>query len=664
MSTSSAHPREYSFGEFTLDVDRGALLSGSADIKLRPKSFELLRYLVQQHGRLVSRDELLDAIWADTVVTQDAVTQCLIDVRKAIGDKSQKMIRTVPKRGYIFDLPVTEHGGPTATADAPKDSVLGPQRPGWRIGAALAGLIGIAAISLYFVVADRTTEDRHPGTDEQASEEATMPGGRIRLAVLPLDNFSGDPDQEYFSDGLTEELIAQLAGLRSDRLGVIARTSVMYYKDKNKRIDEIGRELSLDYVLEGSVRRADDRVRVTAQLIKVDDQTHVWVQSFERDLQDILVLQSEIAQRVTRSLALELLPTMQARLEQTQAVNPRAYEAYLRGRHFEGILVTRRAAEHYSIPIREDPEYAPAFAALGRVYRWRGAQAVIPNDEANQMAWKYSLRAAELDPGLAEVEVNLADLKFYVDWEWAEGEAGFRRAYEKNPASESVVRKYAWCLLHLGRYDEAISVLERALELDPHSLFLIQALLVTYVDAREYERALQLARRTTESEPKRARVYGWLWDVYFETGNHDEAVAAFLKSRSLRGASDNDLRVLQATYNDDGIRAFWQKNLELMTLAGDNIPRILFAYVFARMGDSEQAVALLEQAAQSRIVPPMAFARVYAIAGDQEQALIWLERAYDERDVLLPGIKGEREFIPLRNHPRFQELLRRMNLPS
>lgn len=193
---------------------------------------------------------------------------------------------------------------------------------------------------------------------------------------------------------------------------------------------------------------------------------------------------------------------------------------------------------------------------------------------------------------------------------------------------------------------------------------MIQALKVTYLDAREYERALQLVRRTTEFEPNRARVYGWLWDVYLETGRYDEAVAAFLKSRSLRGASDNDLHVLQATYNEGGIRAFWQKNLELMTLAGENIPRIPYAYVFARFGDSEQAVTLLEQAARSRIVPPMAFARVYAIAGDQEQALNWLERAYDERDVLMPGIKGEREFDPLRDHPRFKELLRRMNLQT
>ncbi len=532
-------------------------------------------------------------------------------------------------------------------------------------------IIGLMAVAILYLVLDNYVLEEAPSkTAEEVTQVAIPSVGKIMLVVLPLDNLSGDPEQEYFSDGLTEEMIAQLGGLQRDRLGVIARTSAMYYKGKNKRIDEIGRELGVDYVLEGSVRRAGNRVRITAQLIQVSDQTHLWAQSFERDLDDIFALQSEVAQRITSSLALELLPAEQARLQRTRPANSEAYEAYLKGRYHEsrgGREGYLRAIGHYEEAIREDPEYALAYAALGHTYTMQVALEYIPASEGDPKFWDYTRKAAELNPNLAEVEVNSADFRFYYAWDWSGGEAGFRRAFESDPGSESVVWHYALCLHVLGRYEEAIVVLERALPLDSHSSLLNYALVAIFLDSRQYEPAIEHYRKMIGLEPNDADIYNSLGNLYGDLGRDEEAVKAYLKARSLAGDSTDQVQALRDAHKARGLRGYWRKRLEHLMEAGEDVPPLTLAYVYAGLGEKDQALAWvndLKEAAKHKRDTPLTFAAIYAVLGEKDQALAWLEKAFEQRSPLLAWLKVKRMWDPLRDDPRFQDLLRRMNFPE
>ena len=529
-------------------------------------------------------------------------------------------------------------------------------------------IIGLMAMGIFYLVLDNYVLEESPSAIvEKFTQDATSPEGRIMLAVLPLDNLSGDPEQEYFSDGLTEEMITQLGYLPRDRLGVIARTSSMYYKGKDKRIDEIGRELGVDYVLEGSVRRAEDRVRITAQLIQVSDQAPLWAESFEREFTDIFALQSEIARRITLTLALELMPADQARLPKTRPVSAEAYDAYLKGRYHETRGGFVKAIEYYEEAIQKDPAYALAYAALGHTYAMRMTFGQITPEEGMQKHWEYTRKAAELAPGLAEVEVNFADASFYVDWDWAAGEAGFRRAYESDPGSESVVWHFAGCLWALSRFDEAIGVLERALRLDPYSHQLNSILAGIFLDSHQYYRAIEQYQKMIEMEPQDAGPYRSLGRVFEELGRFDEALEAYLKARSLAGDSAERLQALRDAYRASGMRGYWLQRAEHMTetAAREEVAPILFALTYARAGDKDQALAWmekLEEAAQRD--SPLTIASIYTQLGETELAVATLEKAYQQHEPLLAYLKAYRRWDPLRDDPRFQDLLRRMNFPE
>jgi TolB-like protein/Flp pilus assembly protein TadD len=531
-------------------------------------------------------------------------------------------------------------------------------------------IIGLLAVGIVYLVVDNYVLEKSPSkTAEEFTQDATSPEGKIMLAVLPLDNLSGDPEQEYFSDGLTEELITQLGHLPRDRLGVIARTSAMYYKGKDKRIDEIGRELGVDYVLEGSLRRAENRVRITAQLIQVSDQTPLWAESFEREFKDIFTLQSEVAQRITRTLALELMPAEQARLPRSRPVNAAAYDAYLKGRYHETRGDFLRAIEHYEEAIREDPAYALAYAALGHTYAMRMTFGQITVKEGAQKHWEYTRKAAELYPGLAEVEINFADSSFYAEWDWSAGEAGFRRAYESKPSSESVVWHFAGCLKALGRFDEAIGVLERALRLDPYSHQLNSVLVGIFLDSHQYYRAIEQYQKMIEMEPQDAGIQNALGHVFEDLGRFDEAMEAYLKAKSLAGDSADRLQALRDAYRASGIRGYWLKRAEHLTetAATQEVSPAAFASFYANAGDKDQALAWvdkLKEAAQREHVSAYNSALFYTRLGETDLAVASLEKAYELHAPLLAYLKVDRRWDPLRDDPRFQDLVRRMNFPE
>jgi len=540
-------------------------------------------------------------------------------------------------------------------------------RAGRKLDFAIIGLMAVGI--LYLVVDNYVLEESPSETADEFTDDSAPPQGRIMLAVLPLYNLSGDPEQEYFSDGLTEELITQLGFLPRDRLGVIARTSAMYYKGKDKRIDEIGRELGVDYVLEGSVRRAENRVRITAQLIQVSDQTPLWAESFDREFKDIFTLQSEVAQRVTHTLALELMPADQARSPKSRPVSAEAYDVYLKGRYHETRGGFLKAIEYYEEAIQEDPTYALAYAALGHTYAMQMTFGHISPEEGTRKHWEYTRKAAALAPSLPEVEVNFADSSFYSDWDWSAGEAGFRRAYVSDPGSEAVVAHYSYCLRAFGRFDEAIGVLERALRLDPYSRQLNRSLVDTFLESHQYYRAIEQYQKMIEIEPQDADHYQRLGIVFEDLGRLDEAVEAYLQARSLAGDSTDRLQTLRDAYRAGSVRGYWLKRAEHLTetAATEEVSPAAIAKYYANAGDKDQALAWvdkLKEVAQRERVLPLTFANIYARLGETDLAVASLEQAYQQRQPLLVYLKVDRQWDPLRDHPRFQDLVRRMNFPE
>jgi TolB-like protein/tetratricopeptide (TPR) repeat protein len=465
-------------------------------------------------------------------------------------------------------------------------------------------------------------------------------GGRprvVRMAVLPFVNLTGDPEQEYLSDGFTQEMISQLGRLHPDGLSVIARASVMRYKAGDTPIDQIGRELNVDYVLEGSARREANLVRISAELIHVRDQTQIWADTFERELAGILAVQSEVAQRVAQALALTLLPAEGARLAATRTVDPEAYEAYLKGTHHwqKATPADLDTAERYfELALEEDPSYAPAYEGLAWVWAVRQQFGIAPPHEAGPKAKTAALQAVALDEASAEAHEALALVRTWTDWDWAGAEPEWRRALEINPNGANAHAYYAHFLAIIGRTGEALHHSERALELDRfNGLFHGLYSLVLCFDQR-FDEAVAAARAGLALQPHQPVALWALWLSAANAGLHKEAVAA----------GEVYLKVL---YGDSALG----QALDRGRAAGGYSEAMLRA-----------ATALAARYETSGAVS-VDIAGFYVEAGEHGRALDWLEQAYRDRDPSLPYL-GLPVFDPLRSDPRFKDLMRRMNLPT
>jgi TolB-like protein/tetratricopeptide (TPR) repeat protein len=545
------------------------------------------------------------ALEKDRKLRYQTASEVRVDLQRLRRDSSQELGRP----------------GVEGALAAPQRSAL---RRRWVL-AAVAGLITLLAILAGLTVGS-------------LRERLFGRGGPPRIefiAVLPLANLSRDPEQEYFADGITEELITQLSQIRS--LKVISRTSVMRYKEAKKPMPEIGRELKVDAVVEGSVQRSGSRVRITAQLIHAATDRHLWARSYERELKDMLALQDEVARAIAAEVRIELTPREHARLSRTRSVNPEAYEAYLKGRFFASTPRGRpKGIQYLEEAVRKDPGYALAWAVLaereGMMYYTQDLP--LSNKVLTEMR-----RAVELDNTLAEAVVNIGDLKFCWNWDWTGGEAEFRRAVELDPGSVDAQYHYAGCLWMLGRKEAGLRQTERAHQLDPLSPSINNQLGGFLRAIGQHERAIEQYQKTIDLDPTDAAAYSGLGAVYEDLGRHEEAVAAYLKAESLSGRSPEAMKALQSTFRDGGIRALHSK------LAQERLER------------------LKERAKQER-VSPRAFAAVYAALGEKDQAFHWLEQAYQQRCPTLAWLKVQRQWDPLRSDPRFQDLLRRMNFPQ
>jgi TolB-like protein/DNA-binding winged helix-turn-helix (wHTH) protein/Flp pilus assembly protein TadD len=636
------HPhRRLRFGVFEMDFRMGELRKHGMQVRLQKQPFQVLAMLLEHAGEVVTREELQKNLWpADTFVDFDhGLNKTINKIREALGDsaESPRFVETVSRRGYRFLAEVKDVDAgttPIATpeteglsgaqdsdvAKAASESVtqkrLAPSLTWRRFGAVLAGgLVILAAWALYL--------RNRPSSSLIRS-----------LAVLPLESLSGDASQDYFADGMTDELITDLGQISA--LRVISRTSVMSYKRVRKPLPQIARELNVDGVVEGTVLRSGNQVRITAQLIKASDDKHLWSHSYEGDFGDTLALQNQVARSIAEAIRINVSPREQTELKSVKVVNPQAYESYLKGRFFwnkrtaDGLKV---AAAYFNQAVEEDPKYPEAYSGLADTYALLGdwQYAVMTAKEALPKAKAAAIKALELDNNLGEAHNSLAFCLDGFDWDFAAAEKEFRRAIELNPSYATAHHWYAWHLSLLGRNSEAVSEMKKAKDLDPLSLIINADLAELYLIAHSYDESIQQSRRTIEMDANFALAHNQLAQAYLQKQRFDEAVAELQKAIKISGGSPTFTANLARTY--------------------------------AAMGRRNEAEGLLDDLkkhSSPEYSRASEIAVVYVALGDRDRAMTWLEKGFGER--FNPGVLLRPGFDPLRSDPRFQNLLHRIGL--
>jgi TolB-like protein/DNA-binding winged helix-turn-helix (wHTH) protein/Flp pilus assembly protein TadD len=626
------------FGVFELDLRAGELRKRGLRVRLQEQPFQVLAMLLDHPGEVLTREELQKKLWpADTFVDFDhGLNKAINKIREALGDsaESPRFVETVARRGYRFLAevkvadPATVRSPELATeppslAEAPDRSgklALPKRHPPSRVWK-------ISVFVLLLLIASLATWKLHSWN---------LPSPVIRsLAVLPLESLSSDASQDYFADGMTDELISDLGQISA--LRVISRTSVMAYKHVRKPLPQIARELNVDAVVEGTVLRSGDHVRITVQLIEASADKHLWSQSYEGELRDTLALQSKVARAIADQIRINLNPREQAVLKNVKVVNPEAYESYLKGRYFwnkRTAVGLNLALAYFNQAIEVDPKFAPAYSGLADTYALLGdwQYAVMTPREALPKAKAAAIKALELDSALGEAHNSLAFCLDGFDWDLDSGGKEFRRAIELNPGYATAHHWYAWHLGLLGRYDEAIAEMRKAETLDPLSLIINADLAELLLLAHSYDDSIRQSRKTIEMDPNFALAHNQLGQAYLQKQMHEEAVAELQKAVQLSGDSPTCMANLARAYVASGKRS------EAAKLLSDLKKRSNPGHSFA---------------------PELAV--IYVALGNRDQAMNWLEKGYEER--FNPGVLLRPGFDPLRSDPRFEDLLRRIGLP-
>ena len=620
----------FQFGDFVFDLDQSVLSQGGKPISLPPKAIKLLSVLIENHGQIVEKEKLLREVWQDAFVEEGNITYTVRLLRKTLNDKPQQptYIETVPKRGYRFIADVDERSSTNGyqpkevevTEDAPQSSSIWTGRRGLLVGLGL--LIAAALVSGAWLMWPRS------------SATAPQSNGKMMLAVLPFQNLTGDDGQEYFSDGLTEEMITRLGNIEPNRLGVIARTSIMHYKNNPTTIDQIGRDLQVQYVLEGSVRRDTNRVRVTAQLIQTSDQTHVWAREYDREITDLLWLQDEIAQEVAVNIQSTLGKDRRVATQASTLGDSHAYDLYLKGKYFfneRGADNLRQAIGYFEQSVNEDPNSARAYAGLAAAFTLLASYNSTPEAEFIERSRAAANRALELDPDSSDAHTALALIVQSYGWDWQTAETEFKRAIELDPNNATAHHWYAEHLALLGRFDEALQESEMARRLDPLSMIIATDNGEILYDSRQYDLAIQKLREVQRIDPSLGRSH-IIIHAYVRKGMFKEAFA--------------DIDQWRTTMDEPWIWA------ELASLAGQA----------GRPAEAQRAVDKLIELNRQQILDPSLFFWAYTGMGDKEKALAWLQRSYDQRSRILTRLKVDPAFDSLRDDPRFQSILSRIHL--
>ena len=640
MEPSMQPRRAVRFGVFEVDFAAGELRKHGIRIKLRGEQpFQVLSILLEQPGEVITREELCKKLWpADTFVDfEHSLATAIGKIREALGDSADnpRYIETLPRRGYRFianvtvlsadplnkvqpatrDIPRAEDHGQVELASKAEVPKPQPWARAWKISA--FALVPALVILMAWIV-----------------HSASRPSSNIRsLAVLPLESLSGDASQDYFADGMTDELITDLGKISA--LRVISRTSVMPYKRVRKSLPQIARELSVDAVVEGTVLRSGEQVRITAQLIQASADKHLWAESYEGDLRDTLALQKKVARAIAEQIRINLTPQEQAVLKNVKVVNPEAYEAYLKGRYFwnkrtaDGL---KKAIDYFNQAIEKDPNYAQAYTGLADSYALLGdwEYGILAPKEAFPRAKAAATKALELDNTLGEAHTSLAFSLDLFDWDWASAEREFRRAIELNPGYATAHHWYAWHLSEMGRNREAIAEMRKAQNLDPLSLIISADVAEILLVAHSYDQAIEQSRKTIDMDPNFAVAHYELGQALVQKHMYKEAIAELQKAIELSGGS---------------------------TTCTSNL-----AFAYAASGRRKEAVKILSDLKNRSKQNASEIALMYVGLDEKDQAMTWLEKAYEER--FNPSILLRPAFDPLRSDPRFQNLVRRIGLPS
>jgi TolB-like protein/DNA-binding winged helix-turn-helix (wHTH) protein/cytochrome c-type biogenesis protein CcmH/NrfG len=634
------------FGAFELDLSTGEL--GSTEVSdpnnkvlLREQVFQVLRILLEREGKIVTREEIKATLWPDdTVVDFDqGINATIKTLRRALGDSADnpRYIETLARRGYRLMLPiqylesapetalekdrerreqsVAEMSENTARIQEKVQRQMKPHS--WKAALVLASVVVLVGAGY---VSWRHFRAINPPKSE-----------KIMLAVLPFQNLTGDPQQEYLADGLTEETISQLSRLNPEQLGVIARTSVMGYKHGEQRLDQIGRDLSVQYVLESSLRGSKDHIRITAQLIQLKDQTHLWSQDYDYPAKDVLNVEDDVAKAVAHEIRVRLTSKQQAVWSQSHPVNPEAFDAYLQGHYFferNTDKDTEMAAKYYERATQLDPSYALAWVGLSRVRNRLANVGLIPAEEGHRRAREAVERALALNPNLAEAYAQMGRIKQQVDFDWAGADASFQRAIALEPGNPDIVRTAASLAAMLGRFDEALQ-LRRAVDLDP-------------LNANSWES---------------------LGETEFWMGQLDEAAADSKKGLALSPDGFPGPLQLSQIYVMQGRPQDALPEIELVRY--DPFRAFLYAIAYHALGRKKESDAALSKLI-TKYHASMAYqiAQVYAFRNQSNEAFEWLDRAYAQRDDGLIGTKVDPLLKNLHVNPRFATLLKKLNLPT
>jgi TolB-like protein/DNA-binding winged helix-turn-helix (wHTH) protein len=664
-------PGRYYVDDLIIDLAPRRVKRGEAVIRLKSLSFDLLVALVRAAPDLLSFEQLSERVWPGLVITPETIVQRVKLLRSALGDDphAPRYIEGVRGRGYrmvaevraqterqsvreiivapslketkedeSLNAPAGIAPPEAATPSSPSATPYAPSRPArWGrlrwVGGTLI-ILTLLAASWAFVY------DRE-GVGRPAERTSSGPAAAIHsLAVLPLENLSGDKEQEYFADGVTDALITNLAQV--DSLRVISRSSAMHFKGSKETLPQIGRDLKVDAIVEGTVTRGENRVRVTAQLIEASSDHHLWARSYERDLKNILTLQDEIAHDITEQIRVKLTPEERSLVIQPHALDPEAHDAYLRGRYWaykKSVEGGRKALEYYQKAIAKDPNYALAYAGTADAFlvlaHWLTLSSATSDGlslkEASPEVNEAALKALALDPSLAEPHSSLAFIKLFNDWDWSGAEAELKQAIALNPNLARAHHEYSLYLVIMQRLDEAVNESERARDLDPFDFYVNEWLGQALYHARRYDDALRQLQQTLEMFPDWAeRLYWEMAEVYEQKRMFAEAFAARQHALSLDGRPDVTAMVipLGEAYKRAGYRGWLLKNTELVQRYND--------------------CAVHE----------------YALLNDEALAMTCLERLYEGHHVAVLFIRTAPELDSVRSSPRYRDLVRRFGFPQ
>jgi TolB-like protein/DNA-binding winged helix-turn-helix (wHTH) protein/Flp pilus assembly protein TadD len=635
VATSPASPRILRFGAFEFDSRTGELRKQGIRIRLEGQPVAILKMLLERPGELVTREELKKELWpADTFVDfEHSLNAAVKRLRAALNDSADvpRYIETLVGRGYRFVLSVnvvSTAGGSLISGEATPQTASPAPSPAGRLWLWIAaGTLLAAGLGTW---GWRAWRHRVP-------DPAAIPAIRS-LAVLPLENLSGDPSQEYFADGMTDALITDLAQISS--LRVISRTSSMRYKGARKSLPDIARELDVDAIVEGTVVRSGNHVRVSSQLVYAPLDQHLWAQSYERDLNDVVGLQGDVAREISQAIRVQLTPQERSRFG-AHPSNQEAYEAFLKGRYFWSKRTeetTRKAIGYFEQAIEKDPSYGLAFTGLADSYKSLALpdsmQEVLPPNEAFPKARAAAMRALEIDDTLAEAHASLGHIKFLYDRDWAGAEKEFQRAIELNANYAYTRQWYAFELVWMGRLDEARNQLKRAQQLDPLSLTIDGIMGILLSSDHQYDEAIEHCRKPLEMDPDYAFARYRLGQIYVFKGAYAEAIPELEKAVALSGGSPRATAELGLAYSLRGRRDQARKLLTTLTAQSKN-----------------------------RYVAPFDLAMIYGGLGEKSRTLDLLERAAEDRDPSLNFLKLSPAFAGLHSEPRYIALVRRIGLP-